>query len=117
MSGPAARHAGIMALVALFVLQFAWHVWLDPPAPALRAATWSLALLPLAAILAYCVRSPRRGLLAGGFVVLPYFVHGVVATLDAGRWRALAALEVLLAVGVVGAIGAATLIEKRARPG
>jgi uncharacterized membrane protein len=109
-----ARRIGMALLLALFALQVAWHVVLVPPAPHLRAATWSLALLPLAATLAWCLRSPRRGLLLGGFVGLPYFVHGVVAAMGNGPWRGLALAEVVLTVGVVASIGWATAIEKRA---
>lgn len=113
----ATRRAGLAALVALFALQLAWHVVLEPPAPRLRAGTWALALLPLAATLAWCLRSPRRGLLLGGFVALPYFVHGVVAAMGPGPWRSLAVLEIALVLVVVGAIGQATRIEKRAARG
>jgi uncharacterized membrane protein len=109
-----ARRVGIALLVALSALQVAWHIVLAPPAPHLRAATWSLALLPLAATLAWCLRSPRRGLLLGGFVALPYFVHGVVDAMGHGPWRGLALVEIVLTSGVVAAIGWATAIEKRA---
>lgn len=107
------RQVGLAALLALFALQVAWHVVLDPPAPRLRAGTWALALLPLAATLSWCLRSPRRGLLLGGYVALPYFVHGVVAAMGSGPWRSLAVLEVALVLAVIGAIGMATRIEKR----
>nr|MBP6692024.1 DUF2069 domain-containing protein [Xanthomonadales bacterium] len=70
-----------------------------------------------AATLAWCLRSPRRGLLLGGFVALPYFVHGVVAAMGPGPWRSLAVLEIALVLVVVGAIGQATRIEKRAARG
>jgi uncharacterized membrane protein len=106
---------GAAALVALLVLQVAWHAWWLPP---VRAPAWLVTLLfaaPLAAALAVWWRRPARGLLVGGMLGLFYFCHGVGEAWVDPRARVAGLLEALLVVVLVAAPAAAAIAARRAR--
>jgi uncharacterized membrane protein len=94
------QRLGFMAWGALAALQIIWHAWLLPPAQTPVAATLAIALVPLAVPLLYW-RQPARALLAAGIVCLFYFCHGVVAAWATPGERALACVEIVLAIGVI----------------
>lgn len=109
----AALRSGAVALIAQLLLQIVWHAWLVPVSrPAL-----ALALLPLLPGLWVCLGNPRRGVLIGGIVSLFYFCHGVAELLGTGEPRLLAAIEVALAVAVVGVLGWETRQSKSSTKG
>ena len=67
------------AIVALFALQLAWHVWLSPP---LRAEPWPVAIffaLPILPALLLALLRHRRAGFWGAVAALLYFSHGVMA--------------------------------------
>jgi uncharacterized membrane protein len=94
-----ARRAALGSLLALLLLMPVWHGWLAPPREA--------ATLPVLAIAMFPLLLPLRGMLRGrasthvwaGLVALLYLTHGVVE-LYSSEQRALALLEVLLALGL-----------------
>lgn len=96
---------GMFAALALTALQIVWHGWLAPPKPALLWPGLALAVVPLLPGLWTARTSLRRGVLLSGIVSLFYFSHGIAELWSgsAPRWLALA--EVLLTLGVIGALG------------
>ena len=102
---------GTLALVALAVLQIVWHGYVhydvDPFAITLLTAA------PLWAAIWIVFKNPRRGLLVGGIVGLFYFCHGVMEAWAVPTVRTFALLEAGLVVVLIGALGAATMGEKR----
>lgn len=107
-----ARQAGFAAWAALAVLQIVWHAWWVPPpqGSALLAAVVAVIplLLPLLAL-----HRPPRALLWTGIIALFYFCHGIMEAWTLPAARGPAALEILLSVIIVGALGAA--VQKRPR--
>lgn len=95
---------GTLCVVALFVLELAWHAWLFPPDDH-RLSTLAITTLPLALSLWIGTKNRRRGLLVGGMFCLAYFSHGVSSAYGepASRWLAL--VEVALSLVVIGALG------------
>ena len=90
------------SVLALTVLQWAWHAWLAPPqdAPAwAMAAAFCLPLLPALVLLAI---GHRRAGFWGALAALLYFSHGVMSAWVSPdqRWLALAqaALSAVLVV-------------------
>jgi uncharacterized membrane protein len=109
-----ALRAGLGAWCALVLLQFAWYLWLAPPANARPALALALTLPPLLLPLLALRTSPRRALLWVGIVALFYFCHGVVAAWAIPAARMPALLEALLCVVLIGALG---VDARRAGPG
>jgi uncharacterized membrane protein len=105
----AALRAGAGALVAQVLLQVFWHAWL---APASRPAL-ALAVLPLLPALWTCIDNLHRGVLIGGIVSLFYFCHGAAELLGGGSDLP-AAIEIVLSVAVVAALGWHARLHKRA---
>lgn len=101
-----ALRTGLGAWAALVLLQFAWYLWLAPPANASPALALALTLPPLLLPLLALHTGPRRALLWVGIVALFYFCHGVVAAWVIPSTRLPALAEVLLCVVVIGALGA-----------
>ncbi|HEX6832432.1 MAG TPA: DUF2069 domain-containing protein [Rudaea sp.] len=99
-----ALRLGWCALVALVVLQLAWHLWIAPPATALWP-TLAIAIVPLLPGLWVSLRNLRRGVLIGAIVSLFYFCHGISELWSAPAPRALAAGEVALTLLLIGASG------------
>jgi uncharacterized membrane protein len=104
---------GLFAWAALVVLQLIWHAWLFPaqllPAWLVLAITVIPLLLPLLAI-----RDVRRALLWTGILSLFYFCHGVSEAWSAPAERALAILEIVLTVLLIGTLGAGVKRKSRA---
>lgn len=109
---PALR-AAVAALLALLVLQFVWHLWLAPPQPTLLVPTLLLAVAPLLFSLWFAAASLRRGVLIGGIACLFYFSHGVGELWNGAPPRWPAAVEVVLALAVVFALGWETRTSRR----
>lgn len=96
---------GVVAMGALAALQILWHGWLLPPASDQLWPTLALAVAPLLPGLWIGRHNPRRGVLVGGIVCLFYFCHGVGAAWGDAPARALAIVEIALALLVIGASG------------
>lgn len=96
----AQRTAGV-AILAMAVLQFAWHGVLAPPAsvsPWLLAAVFAAPLLPALVLLAG--RSPRAPFW-GALAALLYFCHGVMIAWAVPAERTLALVETALAATLI----------------
>jgi uncharacterized membrane protein len=100
-----AERIGAIAWALLIALQFAWYLFLAPPAtgsPWLALAlTLPALLLPLLALR----NGLKRALFWVGVVALFYFCHGVVAAWILPNSRMPAIVEALLCVIPIGAIG------------
>ena len=94
---------GFAALVALTLLEVAWHAWIVP-GDDVRAMLLVTAL-PAAFCVWLCSRNLRRGVLVGGMLCLAYFAHGVASAYSepVARWPA--ALEIFLSLVVVIVLG------------
>lgn len=93
------RRWAVAALVALIVLGLAWELWLAP----LRAggSWWALKVLPLTLALAGLLKHRLYTYRWLSLLVWLYFAEGVVrATSEGGLGAALAALQVLLSLGL-----------------
>jgi uncharacterized membrane protein len=89
----AAHRAAVAALVALFVLQFAWHAP-DPRAGWLGAAVYSLPLLWVGLLVA----ARRHGAFFwAGVLALPYLCHGIAEAFAVPADRPMAIAEAALA--------------------
>ncbi len=100
MNARLAERIGFAAWGLLALLQVVWHAWLVPPQTMPVAAALAIALLPLAIPLVYW-RRPQRALLLAGMIGLFYFCHGVAEAWAVPRERALACVEILLAVMLI----------------
>ena len=109
-----ALRTAVAALIALLLLQLAWHGWLAPPKPGLLAPTLVLAIAPLLFSLWVAARSLRRGVLIGGMLCLFYFSHGISELWSGAMPRWPAAIEIALALLVVFALGWEVRASKRA---
>lgn len=100
-----ASRIGFFAWIAQAILQVVWHAWLLLPARAPIAVALVIALAPLALPLVYW-RRRQRALLLAGIVNLFYFCHGVAEAWSSPAERTLALVEVILALVLIGALGA-----------
>jgi uncharacterized membrane protein len=100
-----AQRVGLCAWVALVALQFAWYLWLAPPAGGGASIALALTVPPLLLPLLALRTSARRALLWLGVVALFYFCHGVVAAWVAPDARVPALIESALCVVLIGALG------------
>jgi uncharacterized membrane protein len=101
---PNALRVGIVAVVALLLLQLIWHAWLFPPS----ANLWSmlaLTALPLVLGIWVYMSNRRRGVLIAGIFCLAYFSHGVTSAWSEPPTRILALIEIILALVIIGASG------------
>ncbi|MBS0591026.1 MAG: DUF2069 domain-containing protein [Proteobacteria bacterium] len=114
MIAKAPLRLAVGALIALLALQPIWHAWLAPPKPALLIPTLTLAIAPLLFSLWIAARSLHRGVLIGGMVCLFYFSHGVSELWSGTPPHWPAAVETVLALIVVLALGWHVRIAKRA---
>ena len=103
---------GMAAWIALILLQCAWYAWLFPPQ---RVPMWlalSVAVIPL--LLPFlAIGNMRRALLWVGMLSLFYFCHGIAESWSSAQERMPAVLEVLLALVLIGALGAG--VKRRQR--
>jgi len=108
----AMQRIGVAAWIAQILLQCTWYAWLFPPQ---HMPTWlalGVAVVPLLLpFLAF--GKPRRALLWAGMLNLFYFCHGVAESWSSPQERVPAWLELLLALVLIGALGAGV---KRRRP-
>ena len=104
---PATRtdRIGLGAWAALGLLQLAWHGWLFQPRTMPVWLALAIAVIPLLLPLS-AIRNIRRALLWTGILSLFYFCHGVAEAWSAPDERALAWLEIVLAVLLIGTLGA-----------
>ena len=105
MSDERVLRIGLVAAIALFLLEIAWHAWLAPARANLFWPSLVLAVAPLVPGLLIARGSMRRGTLVCGIVGLFYFAHGVSELWSGTAPRWLAALEVALTLVVIGALG------------
>jgi uncharacterized membrane protein len=96
---------GLAAWAALLVLQLAWHAWLAPPERLPLGLVLAITIVPLLVPLT-ALRNPRRALLWVGILSLFYFCHGVSEAWSAPETRALAIVEIVLTVLLIGTLGA-----------
>jgi len=91
------RVLALGAYALLVLLQPAWYLAWHPPAS--LPAGWSalIMLLPLLPALPGIVRDRPRTYLWGGYVVVFYFMHGIVVAMTDAAARAPGLLEVALA--------------------
>lgn len=96
---------GVAAWVALILLQCAWYAWLFPPQHIPMWLGLALAVIPL--LLPFlAIGNVHRALLWSGIVSLFYFCHGIAESWSSAQERVPALLEVLLALLLIGALGA-----------
>lgn len=108
-----AIRCGFLAWAGLIILQIIWHAWLAPPANGEIGLALALTLPPLVLPLLALRRGAKRALLWIGIVSLGYFCHGVVVAWAIPSMRALALIEVVLCVLLIGTLGWITSGTKR----
>jgi uncharacterized membrane protein len=99
-----AIRCGIVAWMALLLLQLAWHSWLMPPANGRIGLALALTLPPLLLPLLALRRGIKRSLLWVGIVSLGYFCHGVVIAWALPSMRLMAVAEVILCVALIATL-------------
>ena len=90
-----------LLILALFLLQPAWYLWLAPPQvlpPLFVAVLMSLPILP--AVLLAVIRHPSAGFW-GGLAALLYFTHGVMEAWSTPSVAALAWTEIALSTALI----------------
>ncbi len=90
-----------LLILALFLLQPAWHLWLAPPSvlpPVFVAVLMSLPILP--ALILAALGRPSAGFW-GGLAALLYFSHGVMEAWTTPAVTLLAWTEIVLATALV----------------
>jgi uncharacterized membrane protein len=96
---------GVAAWVALILLECAWYAWLFPPQHMPAWLALAIAVVPL--LLPFlAIGNVRRALLWVGILSLFYFCHGIAESWSSTQERIPALLEVLLALVLIGALGA-----------
>ena len=108
-----AMRCGFLAWAGLVILQIVWHAWLAPPANGQIGLALALTLPPLLLPLLALLRSAKRALLWIGIISLGYFCHGVVAAWSIASMRALAIIEIILCVLLIGTLGWITRSAKK----
>jgi uncharacterized membrane protein len=99
------ERVGVAAWIALVLLQFAWYMWLAPPAGGASWIALAFTLPPLLLPLIALRSGVRRALLWVGVVALFYFCHGVVAAWIAPTARVPAIIESVLCVVLIATLG------------
>ena len=105
---------GLVALIALTLLEVAWHAWFLPTGSI--GGTLLITALPAAFCVLLCGRNLRRGVLVGGMLCLLYFAHGVSSAYSEPDARLLAFLEIALSLAVIGALGWDSRGYRRRKP-
>jgi uncharacterized membrane protein len=101
----ASSRLGLVAWVALIALQCVWYAWLFPPQRMPVMLVLAITVIPL--LLPFlAIGNIRRALLLAGMLSLFYFCHGIAESWSSAQERGPALLEVLLAVLLIGALGA-----------
>lgn len=102
---PLEQRIGLFAWAALALLQIAWHAWWFPPQTLSIWLVLTITVIPLLPPM-LAIRHPRRALLWVGILSLFYFCHGVAEAWSAAGQRWLALIEIILAVLLIGTLGA-----------
>lgn len=110
-----ARTLGFAAWAGLVLLHTAWYLWLAPPANGSPWLAVALMVVPLLLPLRALRASAQRALLWVGILALFYFCHGVVAAWGEPQVRALAWIEILLCLALIGVLGWESRNYKRPR--
>jgi uncharacterized membrane protein len=113
MSRTVLQTGAVGSLLGLIALCLAWELWLAPARP---GGSWLvLKALPLLAPLFGLLHGRRRTFQWTSFLALAYFAEGLVrAWTEPGPVRALATLEIMLALALFGCavFGARALRER-----
>jgi uncharacterized membrane protein len=110
-----AIRCGVIAWMALLILQLAWHGWLMPPANGRIALALALTLPPLLLPLLGLRRGIKRSLLWVGIVSLGYFCHGVVVAWSHPSMRGMAVAEIFLCVALIATLAWIVRSDRSAR--
>ena len=100
-----ARTFGFVAWAGLIALHAVWYLWLAPPQSGSPWLALALTVVPLLLPLLALRRSAQRALLWVGILALFYFCHGIVAAWGEPQVRALAWIEIVLCVALIGVLG------------
>lgn len=104
---------GMAAWMALILLQCVWYGWLFPPQHMPVWLALGITVIPL--LLPFlAIGNARRALLWVGMLSLPYFCHGIAESWSSTQERVPALLEVLLALLLIGALGAGVKRRQKA---
>lgn len=103
---PLEQKLGLAAWAALTALQVIWHGWLLPPQQVPVWLVLAITVIPLLLPLTALRRGATRALLWVGILALFYFCHGVAEAWSAPDQRALAILEIVLTLLLIGMLGA-----------
>lgn len=109
---PNEQKLGLVAWAALAALQVVWHGWLLPPQSLPVALVLAITVIPLLLPLA-ALRRVTRALLWVGILALFYFCHGVAEAWSAPDERALAMIEIVLTLLLIGTLGAGVRRPRR----
>ena len=105
------RHGGTILYLGLLILQPIWHAVLPQPIGSRNILLAVIAalplLLPLRGVLAWRIRA----LTVAGFLVVPYFVIGVMETWSNPLQRTPAVLQALLATGFIVAVTLSVILR------
>lgn len=104
---------GVAAWIALILLQCAWYAWLFPPRHMPIWLALAITVIPLL-LPVLTIDKLRRALLWVGMLSLFYFCHGIAESWSSAQERLPALLEVLLALILIGALGAG--VKRRQKP-
>ena len=101
MSARALQSGAVASLIALIALCLLWEIWLAPLRP---GGSWlSLKAVPLLAPLLGLLHGRRYTFQWTSFLPLPYFAEGIMrAWSEPAPVRTLAALEIVLSLGLFG---------------
>lgn len=103
---------GVVAWIALILLQCVWYAWLFPPQHMPVCLALAITVIPL--LLPFlALGNVRRALLWVGILSLFYFCHGVAESWSSTQERVPALLEVLLSLALIAALGAG--VKRRER--
>ena len=108
-----AHRVGVIAWVALTLLQAAWYAWLFPPQHLPVWLALAITVIPLLLPI-MAIGNLRRALLWVGMLSLFYFCHGIAESWSSAEERWPALLEVLLTLLLIGALGAGVKRRQRA---
>jgi uncharacterized membrane protein len=103
-----------IGLLALLVLQIAWHGFLPPPRSPMGWSALVVAVVPLLLLLPGAWQARPAPLFWANLLCLLYFCHGVSEAWTVPASRPLAFAEIALSVAVVSAYGVFGLHSRRA---
>lgn len=98
------RHIAVGSYLTLLLLQPVWHVVLPPPLGSASAVLAMLATLPLLLPLKGVLQGRPRSMTLAGYLVVLYFVIGIMEAWSNAPQRAAALFQVLLSVVYIGSL-------------